>query len=93
VSLASTSKEKRDEYHTKSRSCHRDLVRLRAGHGRASGGTRRRPAPSGPASYDLLPLDVRSDESVQSWIETVLQRAGRIDLLVNNAGNAQGGAP
>ncbi len=55
-------------------------------------GTSRTPAPSGSASYELLSLDVRSDLSVQECIETVLHRAGRIDLLVNNAGYAQGGA-
>ena len=55
-------------------------------------GTSRGPAPSGFASYELLSLDVRSDLSVQECIETVLHRAGRIDLLVNNAGYALGGA-
>ncbi len=55
-------------------------------------GTSRTPAPSGSASYELLTLDVRSDLSVQACIETVLHRAGRIDLLVNNAGYALGGA-
>jgi NAD(P)-dependent dehydrogenase (short-subunit alcohol dehydrogenase family) len=55
-------------------------------------GTRRTPAASRSASDELLSLDVRSEESVQACIETVLQRAGRIDLRVNNAGYAQGGA-
>jgi NAD(P)-dependent dehydrogenase (short-subunit alcohol dehydrogenase family) len=55
-------------------------------------GTSRTPAVSGSTSYELLSLDVRSDQSVQECIETVLHRAGRIDLLVNNAGYAQGGA-
>src|SRR6516225_10182746 len=55
-------------------------------------GTSRTPAPSGSTSYELIPLDVRSDLSVQECIETVLHRAGRIDLLVNNAGYALGGA-
>jgi NAD(P)-dependent dehydrogenase (short-subunit alcohol dehydrogenase family) len=65
---------------------------LLATHGFRVFGTSRTPAASGSASYELLPLDVRSDQSVQACIATVLQRAGRIDLLVNNAGNAQGGA-
>jgi NAD(P)-dependent dehydrogenase (short-subunit alcohol dehydrogenase family) len=55
-------------------------------------GTSRTPAPGGSTSYELLSLDVRSDLSVQECIETVLHRAGRIDLLVNNAGYALGGA-
>jgi NAD(P)-dependent dehydrogenase (short-subunit alcohol dehydrogenase family) len=40
----------------------------------------------------MLPLDVRSDESVQTCIQTVLAQAGRLDVLVNNAGYSQGGA-
>src|SRR5258708_12375126 len=55
-------------------------------------GTSRTVVPGSSASYELLPLDVRSDLSVQTCIETVLQHTGRIDLLVNNAGYAQGGA-
>jgi NAD(P)-dependent dehydrogenase (short-subunit alcohol dehydrogenase family) len=43
-------------------------------------------------SYEVLPLDVRSEASIQACLQTILQRTGRIDLLVNNAGFAQGGA-
>ncbi len=43
-------------------------------------------------NYELLPLDVRSETSVQTCLQTILKRTGRIDLLVNNAGFAQGGA-
>ena len=43
-------------------------------------------------SYALLPLDVRSDASVEAAIQSVLDRAGRIDVLVNNAGYSQAGA-
>ncbi len=35
---------------------------------------------------EMLRLDVRSDESVNACVAEVLQRAGRIDVLVNNAG-------
>jgi len=55
-------------------------------------GTSRASAPSGSASYELLSLNVRSDQSVEACLKTVLHRAGRIDLLVNNAGYALGGA-
>lgn len=44
------------------------------------------------AAFTLLPLDVRSDESVRACIDEVMRRAGRIDALVNNAGYALGGA-
>src|SRR4051812_16947416 len=43
-------------------------------------------------SYALLPLDVRSDASVEAAVQSVLDRARRIDVLVNNAGYSQAGA-
>src|SRR6266852_7688666 len=55
-------------------------------------GTSRAPAHSAAGSYDMLPLDVCSETSVQTCVQTILERTGRIDLLVNNAGFAQGGA-
>lgn len=48
-------------------------------------GTSRRPVLSG-RSFEILPLDVTRDESVQACVEAVIRQAGRIDLLVNNAG-------
>lgn len=39
-----------------------------------------------PEGVTMLVLDVRSDESVASCVETLLSRTGRIDLLVSNAG-------
>ena len=42
--------------------------------------------------FECLPLDVQDDASVQSCVETVLQRTGRIDVLINNAGVSLGGA-
>lgn len=48
-------------------------------------GTSRR-AQAGRPDYQMLPLDVTSDASVEAAVATVMQREGRIDLLVNNAG-------
>ncbi len=44
--------------------------------------------------FEMLPLDVTSDESVEAAIAEVIGNKGRIDLLVNNAGFgvAPGGA-
>jgi NAD(P)-dependent dehydrogenase (short-subunit alcohol dehydrogenase family) len=42
--------------------------------------------------YRWLPLDVRSDASVEAAVQSLLDQAGRIDVLVNNAGFAQVGA-
>src|SRR4051794_18467368 len=39
-----------------------------------------------PAGVTFLDLDVASDTSAQAAIETVIDRYGRIDVLVNNAG-------
>src|SRR6266516_1595858 len=49
-------------------------------------GTSRRAAKARQRSFELLPLDVTSDESVEATIREVLRAEGRIDLLVNNAG-------
>src|SRR4030095_13881429 len=43
-------------------------------------------------SVELLALDVDRDESVQAAVANVLQREGRIDVCINNAGIAFMGA-
>jgi len=43
------------------------------------------------ARIDVLELDVTSDASVQSAVDEALRRAGRIDMLINNAGVAASG--
>jgi NAD(P)-dependent dehydrogenase (short-subunit alcohol dehydrogenase family) len=40
----------------------------------------------------MVALDVRADESVSACVRTVLDRAGRLDVLVNNAGYELAGA-
>jgi NAD(P)-dependent dehydrogenase (short-subunit alcohol dehydrogenase family) len=49
-------------------------------------GTSRRGAQAGQRSFEMLPLDVTSDESVEAVVREVIRLDGRIDLLVNNAG-------
>src|SRR5437016_3053910 len=49
-------------------------------------GTSRRGAQAGQRPFEMLPLDVTSDESVEAAVGEVMRREGRIDLLVNNAG-------
>ena len=63
-----------------------------AAHGFQVFGTSRAPTPDSAGTYDMLPLVVGSETSILVCVQTVLQRTGRIDLLVNNAGFAQGGA-
>ena len=49
-------------------------------------GTSRRGAQGARRSFEMLPLDVTSDESVETAVREVMRSAGQIDLLVNNAG-------
>jgi len=56
-------------------------------------GTSRNPAgaESIPA-VEMLPLDVRSDDSVKTCVEAVFTRGGHLDVLINNAGYEVAGA-
>jgi short-subunit dehydrogenase len=50
-------------------------------------GTSRKPAgQSADLGYEMVRLDVDSDESVNSCVKALLERTGRLDVLVNNAG-------
>ncbi|MFL9858614.1 oxidoreductase [Paraburkholderia madseniana] len=50
-------------------------------------GTARSIARTAPvAGVDLIEMDVRDNASVQSGVQTIIDRAGHIDVLVNNAG-------
>jgi NAD(P)-dependent dehydrogenase (short-subunit alcohol dehydrogenase family) len=59
-----------------------------AGAGYKVYGTSRRSAQgqSGKRTFEMVALDVTSDESVVTAVNEVLRLEGRIDLLVNNAG-------
>ena len=49
-------------------------------------GTAREPSGESMEGFELVALDVTSQESVDSCVSAVLERAGRIDVLLNNAG-------
>jgi NAD(P)-dependent dehydrogenase (short-subunit alcohol dehydrogenase family) len=70
----------------------RATAALLAQHGFRVFGTMRRPGADVPSGVEVLPLDVREDASVRCCVDRVLEAAGRIDLLVNNAGVALNGA-
>ena len=53
---------------------------------RVFGTSRRATAAAGQRLFEMLPLDVNNDDSVDALVQEVMRRAGRIDLLVNNAG-------
>lgn len=52
-------------------------------------GTSRRASPEVglvPAGFTLIRMDVRDDESVAQGIRLIMEREGRLDVVVNNAG-------
>jgi NAD(P)-dependent dehydrogenase (short-subunit alcohol dehydrogenase family) len=49
-------------------------------------GTSRKPAGTVDVGYEMAKLDVDSDESVNSCVKALLEKTGRLDVLVNNAG-------
>jgi len=56
-------------------------------------GTGRDPRGCAPdANWAWLPLDVRSEDSAQACVDATLERGGRLDVLVNNAGYVLKGA-
>lgn len=55
-------------------------------------GTSRRPLDSGAIPFSMLAMDVTDNASVAECLEKVLEREGRLDAVVNNAGIALAGA-
>jgi short-subunit dehydrogenase len=55
-------------------------------------GTSRPANPGSVHEFPILKLDVNSDASAKACVGEVLARAGRLDVLVNNAGFALAGA-
>ena len=49
-------------------------------------GTSRRGGKAGERSFEMLSLDVTSDASADAAVREIIRANGRIDLLVNNAG-------
>ena len=58
---------------------------------RVFGTSRNGTGPDG-AGYEMVQLELASDESVKQCVAAVLERAGRIDVLFNNAGFGVAGA-
>jgi NAD(P)-dependent dehydrogenase (short-subunit alcohol dehydrogenase family) len=57
-----------------------------AAHGFRVYGTSRRPETASPGNVTMLTADVNDDRSVDQAVATVLEREGRLDIVVNNAG-------
>jgi NAD(P)-dependent dehydrogenase (short-subunit alcohol dehydrogenase family) len=65
----------------------RAAAELIAARGHRIFGGVRAPATTRPlAGIELVPLDVRDEASVKACVDEVRSRAGRIDVLINNAG-------
>ena len=55
-------------------------------------GTGRNPDRNRTWGYEMLPLDVRSDDSVRACVQELMERTSRLDVLISNAGYELAGA-
>ena len=55
-------------------------------------GTSRRPQPGTEEPFEMIPMDVIDEDSIRQGVAAVLAQAGRLDVVVNNAGFGFGGA-
>lgn len=70
----------------------RATAELLARRGYLAFGTSRNPSQNNPPGVEMVAMDVTSAESVVAGVGEVLERAGGIDVLVNNVGYALLGA-
>ncbi|MDL1901189.1 SDR family NAD(P)-dependent oxidoreductase [Anaerolineae bacterium CFX9] len=70
----------------------RSIAAHLAGLGYCVYGTSRQPDAHVIEGVTLLPLEITNDDSVRDCVAAVLARAGRIDVLINNAGGDLVGA-
>lgn len=61
-------------------------------HGYIVYGTSRNPEKYRSQNYEMIALDVTDEESIQKAVQTIIDKEGRIDVLINNAGKGITGA-